>query len=134
MWESVHALPDFDIDVSIRGHLFFQTVLLYKVLWEVAEFQSHVFIAGHRGVQIEIFNVNCHKFCTRCGDDTVQQEFNGEEIDCRRATVAGVVNPVATDGEASLVWIVLFGPVVHDHTPIRDVSPYCCKYFALVDE
>ena len=26
------------------------------------------------------------------GDDTVQQEFNGEEIDCRRAILAGVVN------------------------------------------
>ena len=53
MWESMHSSPDLDMDVSIFGDFGGNIVLLEKIFGEVAEFETHVFVAGHRGVEVK---------------------------------------------------------------------------------
>ena len=45
------------------------------------------------------------------GDYTIKQEHDCKEINGRCDTVTGVVNSVATNGEAGLVWVELLWPV-----------------------
>ena len=42
-------------------------------LWEVTEFEAHVFATGHGCVQIEIFDINCHEFRIGRGDDAIEE-------------------------------------------------------------
>jgi hypothetical protein len=48
-------------------------------------------------------------------------EFDHDHVDSRRAAVARVVDPVATNGKASSIGVVLFWAIVNAHTSIRDV-------------
>jgi hypothetical protein len=48
-------------------------------------------------------------------------EFDRDHVDSRRATVAGVVDPVAAYSEASLIGVVLLWMIVDAPTSIRDV-------------
>ena len=50
MWEAIHAVSDFRIDVSIFGGLGGKVVLLHEVVGEVGEFEMHVLEAGHWSV------------------------------------------------------------------------------------
>ena len=47
----------------------------------------------------------------------------GEEIDGGSSAVAGVVQPVAADGEPCAVWVIFFGSVVDDDPAVGDISP-----------
>ena len=61
---------------------------------------AHVFGTVHRGVQVEIFDVYCHEFGSWGGDDTVEEAFGGGHAGCWSADFAGIVDEIATDGEA----------------------------------
>jgi hypothetical protein len=41
-------------------------------------FSHHVFIPGHRGIQIEIFDVHREESCARSGYDAVDEELDGK--------------------------------------------------------
>ncbi len=70
LWKLVHSARDFDIDVAVDVYLSNKTVVFNKVRREVAELESHVFIAQHRSVEVEILDVNCHELSIQFGDDT----------------------------------------------------------------
>ena len=91
MWESMHSSPDLDMDVSIFGDFGGNIVLLEKIFGEVAEFETHVFVAGHRGIEVKIFDVNSHELISRGGDDTVEEELQYEDIYGGRAIFMKVV-------------------------------------------
>ena len=76
--ESVHAFLDFAVYVSIWGHYVTQFVMLNDVVRYVREFQSRVFIPGHRGIQKEIFEVHCEESRARSGYDAVDEELDGK--------------------------------------------------------
>jgi hypothetical protein len=44
----------------------------------VCEFEPHVFIPDHWGIQIEIFDVHHEESCAWCGYDAVDEELDGE--------------------------------------------------------
>jgi hypothetical protein len=48
-------------------------------------------------------------------------EFDRDHVDSRHATVAGVVDPVATYSEVSSIGVVLLCVIVDAHASIRDV-------------
>ena len=74
----VHAFSDLAVHVSIWGCDVAQFVVLDDVVRHVREFQSHVFIPGHRGIQIEFFYVHCKESCTRCRYYAVDEELDGK--------------------------------------------------------
>jgi hypothetical protein len=74
--ESVHAFLDFAVYLSVWGRYGMQFVMLNDVVRYVREFQSHVFIPGHLGFQIEIFDVHPEESCGRSGYDAVDEELD----------------------------------------------------------
>ncbi len=48
-------------------------------------------------------------------------EFDCDHVNSRRATVAGVVDPVAAYSEASLIGVLLLWAIVDAHASIHDV-------------
>ena len=90
MWETVHYPFDFYVYPSVGGEFFFKVVVGDNVLWEVAEFEAHVFATGHGCVQIEIFDVDCHELYIGRGDDAVEEYFDGEEVDSGGSAVSRV--------------------------------------------
>ena len=72
LWESIHSSPDIDVDVFIFGDFGGEIVLLDEIFGEVAEFKAHIFVAGNRGVELEIFDVDSHELGSRGGYDTVE--------------------------------------------------------------
>ena len=94
-----------------------------NVLWEVSDFEAHVFSMVHGCVQIEIFGVDCHELCIRRGDDAVEELFDGEEVDSGGSTVSRVVYLVASYCEMCAIQIRFFWSVVHYYPAVGDVSP-----------
>jgi hypothetical protein len=76
--ESVHALADLAVHVSIRGCDVAQFVVLDDIVRHVRKFQTHVFIHDHWGIQIEVFYVHGEESCARCGYDAVDEELHGK--------------------------------------------------------
>ncbi len=71
----VHSALDFDIDVAVGVHFRSKTILFDKVRREVTELESHVFVAWHRRVEVEVLDVNRHELCAGCGHNTVEKEL-----------------------------------------------------------
>ena len=76
--ETVHALADLAVHEFIRGCDVVQFVVLDDVDQHVREFQTHVFIPDHWGIQIEVFYVHREESCARCGYDAVDEELDGK--------------------------------------------------------
>jgi hypothetical protein len=75
---SVHAFLDFAVYVSVWDCYVAQFVMLNDVVRYVHKFQSHVFIPGHWGIQIEIVNIHCEESRARSGYDAVDEELDGK--------------------------------------------------------
>ena len=91
LWESTHYLLDLNVDISIFSDFGGEIILIEKSFGEVAEFEAHVFVAGHMGVEVEIFDVHSHEPGYRGVDDTVDDELYCEEIGGGHSTVVWVV-------------------------------------------
>ena len=99
--------------------------MLDEIFGEVPNFEAHVFVAGHSGVEVEIFDVNSPELGSRGGDDTVEEELHFEEIGGGLVTVMWVVYWIAANDEMRALGITLLWSVV-DHNPIiGDISPAC---------
>ena len=76
--ESVHAFLDLAVYVFIWGRHTTQFVWLDDVIRHVRKFQPHVFVPGHRSIQIEILDVHCEESCAMSGYDAVDEELDGK--------------------------------------------------------
>ena len=72
-WYSIHSSPDLDVDVSTFGDFGGEIVLIEKISREVAESEAHVFVVVHRGVELEIFDVDSNELGSIGGDNTVDE-------------------------------------------------------------
>ena len=76
LWDSIHSLPDLNVDVSIFGDFVGEIVFIEKISREVAGSEAHVFVVGYRGVELEIFDVDSNELGSRVGDNTVEEELH----------------------------------------------------------
>ena len=67
--ESVHALLNFDMDISIGVDLVSELVQLDKFRWEILELHAHVFGTCHWRHGVEVFEIYCAVACAFGGDD-----------------------------------------------------------------
>ena len=134
MWLTVHSQFDFYVYPAVGGEFFFKVVVGDNVLWEVAEFEAHVFAMGHGCVQIKIFDVDCHELYIGRGGDAVEEYFDGEKLDSGGSTVAQVIYWVASYCEACAIRIRFFWFVVHYYLAVGDVAPSIGRYFFFGDE
>ena len=71
--KSIHPASNFNIDISIFCDFGVEIVLFHNVFGEVAEFEVHIFVAGHWSVEVEIFNIYSHELCIWRRDKTVEK-------------------------------------------------------------
>ena len=81
MWESLHALTHLNVKKSILGDFCLNIILADDVVRDIGNFDPHVFISFHWCVEIEILDVNFHVSVTACGDDAIEENFDGEEVE-----------------------------------------------------
>ena len=68
--------------------------MFYYVIGEMAKFHTEIFWSIHRCVQIEIFQIEAHCFCSRRGNDAVEKELDCEKISGWGRAIAFKMNPV----------------------------------------
>ena len=61
--EIIHYLIGFHIYLDVVGGFLCKVVVGDHVLWEVAEFEAHIFTPSHKGVQTEVLYVDCCDCC-----------------------------------------------------------------------
>ena len=96
--------------------------MLDKIFREVSEFEAHIFVALHRGVQLEVFDFNSHELGSSGGEGTVEEELHCVDIVGGRATVVWVVYLISADGETHAVGITLHWSVVDHNKNIGDIT------------
>ena len=134
MWESIHALTNLDVNISVLGDFCLKIVLVDDVVSNISNFDPHVFISFHCCAEIEILDVDSYVSGPSCGDDTIAENFDSEEVDHGCAAVEERMDSVSAYGESSSIWILLFGSVVYTDVSVRDVLPSVCWDICLVDE
>ena len=71
-----------------------------------------MFVSFHGSVELKIGYVDGHEFGVWNGNDAVEHDFDEKKFGCWCAYFAGIVDYVATDGEASLIGLLLFGAYI----------------------
>ena len=61
------------INESLRRHFGAEVVLIDDFLWDVVDLESDVFRSLEWSIEVEIANVCCHKSCSFCGYDVVEE-------------------------------------------------------------
>jgi hypothetical protein len=76
--QAIHSLLDLAVDVAIWSGNVAEFVMLYYIVGHVQYLQLHAFISCHWGIQIKVFYVHGHEFCSLGRYDAVDQQFDGE--------------------------------------------------------
>ena len=66
MWESIHAVSDFEVDETVFVNFSHEVIQCDKIFGGVAEFQLHVLELVHRCVEVKILDVDGHEFGVGC--------------------------------------------------------------------
>ena len=74
--------------------------MLDDVFGYVGNFESHVFKTLHRSHQVKILDVNFHVSCAQSENDTIEENLNGEEIDCGSAAIDEGMDFISSHDEA----------------------------------
>jgi hypothetical protein len=81
----------------------------------------HEFRAYHRGVEVEIFQINGAAACTLCGNNAVETNLDCDHVGSGGNPIPGIHDAFAADSEASAIGICLFTMIVDAHAPVCDV-------------
>ena len=65
MREAIHALPNFNVDITVFSDFVGKFVMTYNIFRQIAELESHIFEAGHRGAKVEVLYVDGHELGKR---------------------------------------------------------------------
>ncbi len=81
----------------------------------------------HRGVEVEIFQIDCAVAPSLCGDNAIEMNFDRDHVHGGGTAIPGIGDAIAANGKASAIGIGLLRAIVDPHASIRDI-------FALVDQ
>ncbi len=87
----------------------------------------HEFWACHRGVEVEILQINGAVGCTLCEDNAVEVNFDCDHVNGGGTTIPGVGDAIVANGEASAIGIGLLRTIVDAHATLHDI-------FASIDQ
>jgi hypothetical protein len=113
--KTVAALANFKVDPAIAVPTN-EVVFLDEFFWDVGELDANVFWFWHRGVQIEVLEVNGAEPCTLPGEDTVEEKLDKFEQGRVGANIARITDSVTANGDSGSVRvIVLMSNFTADH-------------------
>ena len=64
--EAVHSFPNFDVDPSVFVNQVPEVVFYDNLFRDDVKSKAHVFQIGHRGVEVEVGQVNAEEHGARC--------------------------------------------------------------------
>jgi len=115
--EPIHAFDDANKNVAVVNEVL-KIVLGENSGRDLVDGDAHVLGVVHCGVEVKILDVNGTELRVRCGEDAVKEEFGGYESSGFGADVAGIVDAIATDGEADVARVAFVGTVSDDQSKI----------------
>ncbi len=80
----------------------------------------HVFVSVEGSSKVHVFDVGTTKFGTRCADDTIPHYLGRYHVGCVCGELVGVVDEVATNGNAHTVRIVFLWAMIDDNACVGD--------------
>ena len=95
-----------------------------EICWYLAEFYSHILAAFHWRVEI-FLNVKGNEIGDRGGDNDVEKELEGENIDRVSSTISRVIYYVSADSKLCSVGIILLRYIIYNNPAVRHVLPIC---------
>jgi hypothetical protein len=79
---------------------------------------SHVFLPCHGRVEVEIFQIKGGKASVGSGNDAVEQNFDGAEVDGWSADFFGAMDEIPSDGKADAFFLCFVWPFGGDEACI----------------
>jgi hypothetical protein len=104
--KTVAALANLKVDPAIAVPTN-EVVFLDEFFWDVRELDANVVWFWHRGVQIEVLEVNGAEPCTLPGEDTVEEKLDEFEQGRVGANIARITDSVTANGDSSSVRVIL---------------------------
>ena len=96
---AIHRFPStFGVYITIFGCNITEFLLPNEVFRHISHLEAEVFV-----FEIEVFSVDCHKYCTQCRDYTVEEQLRGEYVGGWGSAISEVVDYVAACHEACLI-------------------------------
>ena len=102
MFEPVHAFGELVVYPAIVGILL-EFILVDDFLKDDAELDSRILWLIKGSVEVEVSEVSCHEFGPWCGEGAVDNQLDSFKGPRFCSTIAGVVDGVATNGDAGSV-------------------------------
>jgi hypothetical protein len=107
--------PDPAISVLAR-----EVVFLDEFIWDVRELDANIFRLEHRHVKVEVLEVDGAEPGAFPGEHAVEEELDEVNQGCDGTHIARISNPVATNGDAGAVGIILFRTDSTDNHGVAD--------------
>ena len=121
LWESVHAFADFDENESIVDEVG-QLVLIHDTFRDGPYWDSHVLVAFHRRIEVEVGDVEAMK-CSAWGRDcAIHDQFCCCHVGRRGADFVWVIDEVASHSHSYAVWFGLLRADIDHDANIRGSS------------
>ncbi len=123
--ESVHALADFDVDVSFRIEMGIgQVILVNDLLGDVTAMDAHVLVYEHVGDKKKVLEIACAIPGTKMGvgNHAVEVEFEVDETDGGGADVLVSVEAITADSHAETVYFGFAGAHGADEIGVCDLA------------
>ncbi len=90
------------------------------VIWKEPEGHLHALVSIEWGFEVQVFDVRATKFGSHGTDHTVPRIFCRDHVGCMCSEFIRIIDEVATNGDAHLIWAVLLGAVVDDNSCVRE--------------
>jgi hypothetical protein len=110
--KTIHPLSNLDVHPAIRSDNVAKVVMDNNFVRDDVNTETHVFRVWHRGVEVEIGEVDAQKLGPRGTDGGVDEEFGRGEISGWCALVAWIVDAIAANGEPNAMFLLFLWSVI----------------------
>ncbi len=131
--KTVAALANFKVDPAIAVPTN-EVVFLDEFFWDVGGLDANVFWFWHRGVQIEVLEVNGAEPCTLSGEDTVEEKLDKFKQGRVGANIARITDSVTANGDLGSVRVILLRSNFTDNHGVADFLALVGQDGLVVDE
>ena len=128
----VHAFGELVVYPAIVGVLF-ESILINNFLRYYAKFDLRILWSINGSVEVEVGEVGCHKFGIRCGEGAVDAQLDCFEGPRLASTIPGVVDCVATDGDACPIGIFFCWTHFTENSGVCDIALAVAGYILELD-
>ncbi len=121
MFEPVHAFGELIVYQAVVSILL-ELILIDDFLGNYAELDSRILWSIKGSVEVEVGQVHCHIPAPRLGEGAVDNQLDRFEGPRLGTTITGVVDGIATDGDAGSVRICFCWTYLADNAGVCNIT------------